>query len=149
MTIGKGRWRHFKKTGCPARGFSYDDVSVVSFALPPNAYDDARLRTFMTDLSAPLRTMPAVSFGFASFDPFGEGGSATGMRLPGESEAQTKPIDYLDVSPGYFEILRIPIVAGRHFETADAGRNLAVINESMARRYWPGQSALGHSFITG
>jgi predicted permease len=127
-------------------GFSHDDVGIATFDLPPNAYDDARLNTMLEDLSEALRTSPVASFGFVSTEPFGDGGSATSVRLPGESDAQARRMDYLEVSPGYFEVLRIPVVAGRDFRSSDAGRPVALINESMARRHWPGRSALGQSF---
>lgn len=49
------------------------------------------------------------------------------------------------VSDGYFEALGIPVVAGRTFAPSDTGRSepVAVVSEGLARRYWPGASAIG------
>jgi len=54
------------------------------------------------------------------------------------------------VSPGYFETMGIPILAGRDFTDGDgSGEGVAVINESMARRYWQGRSPLGDIIGSG
>ena len=52
------------------------------------------------------------------------------------------------VSPDYFETLAVPIVEGRGFTAADRrdGPGVAVVNETMARRYWPNESAVGQTF---
>jgi predicted permease len=53
------------------------------------------------------------------------------------------------VSPGYFDTLRIPLLAGRDFTERDDqdAPGVAVINEAMAKRFWPGQDALGRKFF--
>ena len=49
------------------------------------------------------------------------------------------------VSPQYFDVLRIPILAGRAFTDSDTGdrQRVAIVNEEMARRFWPGQDPIG------
>src|SRR5204862_7394815 len=54
------------------------------------------------------------------------------------------------VSPGYFRTLGIPLLEGRLFEAADDlpdAPQVAVVNESFARRYWPAGHALGHHIL--
>jgi hypothetical protein len=51
-----------------------------------------------------------------------------------------------DVSPGYFQTLGIPLLRGRDFraqDERDGPKKVAIINEIMARRYWPGQDVVG------
>jgi hypothetical protein len=52
-----------------------------------------------------------------------------------------------EVSPGYFEMLEIPVVQGRTFLPSDADQDAIVINETLARLHWPGQSAVGQTVI--
>jgi putative ABC transport system permease protein len=72
----------------------------------------------------------------------------TSFRLPGENENRDDLVLYHEVSAGYFDVLRLPMVAGRNFEAADAARKVIIINETMARRYWSGGSALGKTVIS-
>jgi predicted permease len=53
------------------------------------------------------------------------------------------------VSPGYFETLRIPLRAGRTFTDRDLDQDSVIINESMARRFWPGQDPVGRKYLSG
>ncbi|MBK6781224.1 MAG: ABC transporter permease [Gemmatimonadetes bacterium] len=72
--------------------------------------------------------------------------SGAEVSLDGAREAV--PISQVLVGPGYLDVLRIPLVAGRDIgreDTREAGR-VALINETMARRLWPDGGALGRSF---
>jgi predicted permease len=52
-------------------------------------------------------------------------------------------------SPSLFRVLGVPLRAGRFFADQDAPQPYVIINESMARAFWPGRSAVGERFITG
>ncbi len=130
-------------------GFAIDDVVVAAIELPQPAYDAARSETFMTDLAAGLRDAGVDSFAFVSTEPLSENSYMTGLRLTGEGVDQARSIEFRAVTPGYFDVLRIPVAAGRAFVDADAGRGVAIVNETLARRYWPGENPLGRSFVTG
>jgi putative ABC transport system permease protein len=64
---------------------------------------------------------------------------------PASDPNQRPSVDYRSVSPAYFDLLRLPVVAGRAFTTADRGGTdpVAIVSESLARRHWPDRSALG------
>jgi putative ABC transport system permease protein len=53
------------------------------------------------------------------------------------------------VSPDYFRAMRIPIRSGRAFTERDLNDPVAIVNESFARRYWPGRDPVGEKFVTG
>ena len=53
------------------------------------------------------------------------------------------------VSPEYFRALRIPLLAGRGFTERDLNESVVIINETFARRFWPGRDAVGMKFVTG
>lgn len=79
--------------------------------------------------------------------PLDFGGSRTTVRIPGykPSPDEDMEINYLRVTPGYFETMRIPLLRGRTFATSE-GRGVPipiVINQTMARRYWPEGDAIG------
>lgn len=63
---------------------------------------------------------------------------------PGD-EPPIPPVRRNAVGPGHFETLHIPIVEGRDFSAldVDGATRVAIVNETMARRFWPGESALG------
>ena len=59
-----------------------------------------------------------------------------------------------DVSPGYFQAMGVPLVRGRYFSDQDLDRErnsplVAIINETMARRFWPGEDPMGKRFKPG
>src|SRR5262249_46188 len=58
---------------------------------------------------------------------------------------------YNAVSPDYFKVLRIPILKGRGILESDteSAPHVAVINQSMAQRFWPGRDAVGEQFTLG
>ena len=134
-------------------GFSIEGISVVSFELPPGAYTDARKRAFLADLTTALRQLPPgeiEGFGFASWEPdFVRRGYGALVRLPGQANERGKNVLYVETSPGYLEILRIPLVGGRDFTAGDTARPVAIINEVMARQCWPNEDAVGKTFILG
>jgi len=82
------------------------------------------------------------------------GGTWTEVSVPGSPlplEARTLGMSYNAVEPGFLETMGIPLVEGRglsRFDTASSGR-VVVVNETMARRFWPGATALGENLIVG
>ncbi|MGJ5813518.1 ABC transporter permease [Paludibaculum fermentans] len=53
------------------------------------------------------------------------------------------------VSPGYLQTLGIPLKAGREFTERDVNDSVVIINETTARRFWPGDDPVGRKFVTG
>jgi predicted permease len=145
--------RGAQRAGSFDPGFAVNDVTAVAFELPPGAYDDARRRAFLGDLTQALRALPPEvvdAFGFATWEPdFIRRGYPTSLYLSGQTPADAKIITNADMSPEYLNVLRIPIVAGRNFEPADEARPVIVINETMARTFWPNESPLGKTLLQG
>ena len=54
----------------------------------------------------------------------------------------------MGVSGGYFDVLRIPILWGRNFLPSDTGGRPVIVNETFARRFWPGDNAVGKTFLS-
>jgi hypothetical protein len=72
----------------------------------------------------------------------------TGVRLPGEPQTSSRRAFTLDVSSGYFAVLRLSFRDGRAFTDADAA-DAVVINESLANRLWPSERAVGRTLVSG
>jgi predicted permease len=130
-------------------GWRTDQLLTASLTLSA-AYEtnDAR-RAFHERLGASLAALPGVERVAMSANlPFN--GFAAGQRFIIEGRPLPRggtepPRDVNFVSPEYFDTLGIGLVEGRAFEAADLTREPmpTIVNETMARQFWPGESAIG------
>lgn len=135
-----------------ALGFDKRDVLVAQFSLPERSYTDAeKRRRFVAGVLDRMSSMPAVSeAAFTSHIP--SGFNDQGRKLWPEgielTEAEARFVGYRRTSPNYFQALHIPLVRGRVFGAEDRLEStpVAVISESLAQRYWPGQDPIGKRF---
>src|SRR6266849_684245 len=107
---------------------------------------------FMHQIQERLRAITGVQSVAASF-PFPLAGGFSPIRW-GTEEALSDPgkfqaVDFQIVLPGYFESMHTPLIAGRTFTDADnvPGRNLVVINQQLADKAFPNQSAVGKRIL--
>jgi predicted permease len=129
-------------------GFSVQDIGYASFDFPAGA-TGPRLHAFFQSLDRGLQSVPGFGpFGFAYIEPFSNNRAFTGFRFPGQDEKQTVVVPGNQVSSGYFEALRIRVVAGRAFEPADTARNVVMINQAGADRFFGGD-AVGKTLLNG
>ncbi|HEY2352028.1 MAG TPA: ABC transporter permease [Candidatus Acidoferrum sp.] len=131
-------------------GFVSRNVTTFPLSLPPNRYPDAqRQAQFYRQLVEKIKNLPGVeSAGATSFLPLS--GAARIIFFCPEGRAcegigKDPTIALRQVTPGYFDTTRTPLIRGRVFTANDAanGALVAIVNETTARRYWPGQDALG------
>ncbi len=133
-------------------GFSPRNVLVAGLRIGMNGYDRTNGLVFYRQLYQRIGTLPGVEqAALASWFPLGfEGGPSFGVDVEGYARKPNEDVSvpYAIISPGYFEVLRIPFVAGRDFQDSDDENHLkvAIINETMAKRFWPGQNPLGRKF---
>ena len=136
-------------------GFALRDGVIAAVDLLPNGYDAVRGTALHHQMLERVAALPGVeSATVASMMPLDIGsGSQMGFTLAGYRPAPNEELaaSYSRIGPRYFETMGIPIVAGRGIDERDAdGRQLAiVINETMARKYWPGADAVGRSIDFG
>lgn len=133
-------------------GFEANGVLTASITLPALKYSSApqRIAFFQTLLNR-LRSAPGVqAASMVSLIPLG--GSNTGLNLLIEGQPAPRPEETpifwrRVVDPSYFRVMRIPLLRGREFSEQDGGASrIAIINETMARRYWPGADPIGKRF---
>jgi putative ABC transport system permease protein len=133
-------------------GFSTENVLAARVDLPPQSYKlpEARLQ-FYRGVLARLRAVPGVrEAGWVSLLPLEGQGSVTGITVPGSSipESQMPPANYRAVSSGYFAAMGIRLLEGRVFNESDRGRNVVVVSQSVAERFWPGEDPVGKTCLT-
>ena len=132
-------------------GMERDSVLLAGFERGPGSVPNQR-EIFATALER-IRSLPGVQKATPIQSiPFG-GRHVIPVGIPGRSDAPTVDgqLPFLNAAtPEFFEILGIQIVEGRRFTTDDdRGAPVVVVNETMARNVWPGESALGKCIRIG
>jgi predicted permease len=133
-------------------GFDPSHLLYADLTLVPNRYSAERGKIFDRELRDRLAALPGVQdAGLASVLPLGFGHIfAAPLQVDGYSSTASddRLASFLMISPGYFGTLRIPILQGRDFTDQDdlSKPNVAIINDALARRFWPGLSPIGRTF---
>ncbi|HMC59916.1 MAG TPA: ABC transporter permease, partial [Candidatus Solibacter sp.] len=147
--------RNFAQLRSGNPGFDPHNLLTLNVALPPARYSKpAQMAAFFSELVRQVRAVPGVrSAAGSSALPVNP--SRFSPALP-EGQPQLplsqRPVFNIKMSgPGYAGTLRIPVVRGREFtERDDAHAPLvAMVNQSLARRYWPNENAVGKHILLG
>ena len=136
-------------------GFNPDQLVVASFNdLRSFGYDRARVDRFHREWLDRARALPGIDrAALAGFIPLGgTGGSQAALRVPVAAQPRNDlTVAVGGVSDAYFGTIGQALVRGREFTTAETTgpARVAIVNEAMARRYWPGDDALGKEIQLG
>ncbi len=129
-------------------GFRSDHVLLVTLDPTHSGYNPGQLAAFYQALLSRLEAIPGVrSASISGCTPL-EGCGTPGRYMFAEGHVERledrRRASVTFVTPRYFETLGIPLIAGRDFTFQDAGRSrVAVINQRMARHYFPGVDPIG------
>jgi putative ABC transport system permease protein len=122
--------------------------------VPARRYDtDAKRIDFFANLTARLSAIPGVeSAGAVSYLPLAGPGAGTGFTIVGQPAPLPGQGPTTDVSVcdnGYFRALKIPLLKGRIFSEREMREksNVVVVNEALARRYFPNEDPIGKSLV--
>jgi putative ABC transport system permease protein len=131
-------------------GFSSRGLLTMRLAIPKSRKPDVLFRR----IQERVKQIPGVdSFASTNTLPLTPNhGNAGRFNVPGSPliDPDSLPAGQLRwVSPDYFRIMRIPIRFGRAFDERDLNQPVVIINETMARHFWPGRDPVGVRFITG
>jgi predicted permease len=132
-------------------GFESKNLAVLGFDLGGQHYSDERGKQFYRELMEKARTVPGVeSATVASNFPLGGGLGRSIFPEGSENDPSRRAILVTTnmVAPNYFETLRIPLVKGRVFTDFDTEKTtpVAIINEAMAKKFWPGEDPIGKRY---
>jgi putative ABC transport system permease protein len=136
-------------------GFRPEKVLTMQFTLPRSSYPEgAQKAAFFGRVLERVAAVPGVvSDGMINHLPLSGSNTHWNFHLEGQHVEQGKEpqAGYRVADEGYFRTLRIPLVAGRLFRLADHQKGAAVVlvNDTMARRYWPRGDALGKRLRLG
>jgi len=128
-------------------GFRTAGITAIKVALPVNSYDGSRQSAFFDDLLRAFGndTEPAA---ISALMPFGDASNWTEFKPAGRA-AENASVRVQNVTAGYFEVLQMPIIAGRNFTATDKAGNAIIVNEALARRYWSDQDPVGRQVTIG
>jgi predicted permease len=138
-------------------GFRAAGITTFFVGLPPGSYSDIeRQALFFQNAIEKLKSLPGVT------------SAAAGSALPASNNGNTRspaavegrPLPPVSdrtiavrstISPGFLETLGIPIKQGRDFNWRDRAStpSVVIINETMAKKLFPGESPIGHRLVTG
>ena len=138
-------------------GFRAEGVTAFFVGLPPGSYpDEDRQALFFQNAIEKLKALPGVTHASAASTlPAADGGNTRspaaveGRPLPAVSERTIALRS--TTSPGFFEVLGIPVKQGRDFTWQDrpGPPSVVIINETMAKKFFPGENPIGRRLITG
>ncbi len=145
--------KSFRNSLQAAPGFDQHRVMLAALDLGGRGYTRDTGRVFLDQLIQQLSTAPGIEHvSYASQAPLDLRGMPTGViAVEGEAFDPERKILYYSASPGYAATMGVPIVAGRDLSPLSRPELPvdALINEEMARRYWPGTSPVGRRFELG
>ena len=145
----------FVKLQRAAPGFEPAGTAGAFVALPQARYATPQQQTeFFDQVIATLRAQPGVTDAAAAFSPPLTGGARTTYVVAGQPQppiGQRPIVGINSVSDGYFRLLGIRLAEGRGFTADDRLTSplVCVINETFARRVFPGQPAIGQALLFG
>jgi predicted permease len=134
-------------------GFEPANVLTFAVSLDQREYPDTTQALALQDeLQRRLAALPGVTRAAAVTQLPMAGGNGTYYYVEGEAipdEARRPVLQYRNATPGYFAVLKIPLVKGRQLTDRDRGSapKVILINETLARRHWPQGDPLGHRLV--
>jgi putative ABC transport system permease protein len=135
------------------QGYDPDGAIAFDLTLPEKAYaDPARVRAFVRNTTERLRATPGVQeVGVVNVLPARWDNQTRGIEVEGRplpKDAEAPPADARWIEPGYFAVMRVPVLRGRAIEESDDERapRAAVVSRAMAEGFWPGEDPLGRRF---
>jgi predicted permease len=155
VVIGGLFTRTLQQAGSADTGFDPKGLEVASLDFSVAGYTNDTGPTFVSDVVDRVRLRPGVrAASMARALPLASEGLGFLLSLPGATPSPGQFISGVPaggnvVTPGYFATMGIPLVAGRDFTESDTSGapRVAVIGESGARRFWPGQNPIGQQLV--
>jgi putative ABC transport system permease protein len=148
--------RSFARLHSVNPGFRPDHVLTMQLTLPETRYSERKIGLFYQQLVERLQGLAGVRFAaIARKVPLSSGVDSSLNFIvenrPVEASADQPRAKYRAVSADYFNALGIPLIRGRYFDRTDGEKTpgVVLINETLARRFWPNEDPLGKRIQAG
>jgi putative ABC transport system permease protein len=141
--------RSFIKLMSVDPGFDPQNVLTMDIRLPRNRYAPVQQAVFFQQYLERLSALPGVEAAGAVYPlPFSGAEEGTGISIEGQpppASSERRIVSPRWISPGYFKAMNIHLQRGRELSVSDGSDTppVLVINEAMARQYWPNQDPIG------
>jgi putative ABC transport system permease protein len=155
LLVGAGLlFRSFRRVLDVDPGFKADHLASMRIELPASYKTIAAVNQIDQQFLGRLKSLPGVVDATMVSSLPVSGGDANGdITIEGlaSNPGELGGTGFRRVVPGYFHTLGIPLLRGREFNDSDDRQHeqVAIINQTMARRFWPGQDPLGRRFQIG
>jgi predicted permease len=138
-------------------GFDTQHIAVATLDPGSLGYSDAKVASFYRELLEHVRALPGVTaVSYASHLPLGTSREATSVGLRPGKDYEKDNADVFRIAPDYFQTMGVTLLRGRDFtrseiveSSEDAPAAVAVINEALARKLWPGRDPVGQRIAIG
>jgi predicted permease len=137
-------------------GFRADHVLVMRTPLQIQKYGTRERRAaFYDEILQNVERLPGIiAAGYTTWIPLTNEGGATGITIEGHPEPAPGQIPIPNariVSPNYMKAISMKLLEGRLFDESDGAetRGVALVNQTMARSFWPGENPVGRRFKRG
>ncbi len=153
LLIGSGLFlKSFYKAQAIDPGFRTENLDIVTINPVLAGYDSDRARQVVRAILDQIRQDSRVAGAdLNNWVPF-QGGEGRTIVIDGRDpndEHNRRFANYSPITPGYFQTMGIQLLRGRNFTEQDAEKNaapVAIIDETMAKQFWPNEDALGRRF---
>jgi len=146
--------RSFQSVRAKELGFSSEHLLIANVRLPQLKANEAVV-AFHAELARRVAALPGVEAAGLVDDVFGESNTGTGITTEAGATAgrlvDLNEVRSSQISPSWFQAVGAPLLRGRSFDEGDRSGSIpvAIINETMARRLWPGEDPIGQRFKFG
>ena len=157
LLVGAGLlFRSFLQLRGVDPGFQSDRALTMRVSLPQVKYPQrAQRAAAFGEMERRIKALPGVeSAGFVLETPLSADRQGTSFRVEGEPEPppnEDRQINFTFTTPGYFQAIGVPVLRGRNFndQDAQASPEVVLINEAMARRFFPNEDPIGKRLFAG
>ena len=136
-------------------GFNPDHITLFGIAAPQAKYPHAAATRLFREIELKLAAIPGVERAAVARTPLISGSVSMHTFVPEgtarKKDGENPSVLMNDVGRDFFAMFEIPIVAGRGFDATDTetSRKVAVVNEALAKKYFPNENPIGQTFEDG